>query len=287
MLSFIREKGHGEPSGQEPPRPRRVGRTPPNGAGDLKRDEVQGPCLETHEETQGQGCPQTQENALGTQQEYLTVAARDKKNVRRSTILLGGLFILGLLCLWFMIKKSSPQTATASSGKVSTEEAQIETAIAQLTGVRSEMFTRMGEIVKKFYEFSDVQQVKVDSLHAQPLQAALAGGQRSGVAGVVREDLRDEEDAVAPPRDRVGDDRLRNARRRPAADQQDGEEDGRRDERQRRARPHRRGRRYRMCAHRKIPFLCVSSASARTGRSRDSWRRSPPVSRPGPRRAGG
>jgi preprotein translocase subunit SecG len=170
MLSFIREKGHGEPSGQEPPRPRRVGRTPTNGAGDLNRNEVQGPRLETHEETQGQGCPQTQENALGTQQEYLTVAARDKKNVRRSTILLGGLFILGLLCLWFMIKKSSPQTAAASPGKVSTEEAQIETAIAQLTGVRSEMFSRMDEIVKKFYEFSDVQQVKVDELVKNPFK---------------------------------------------------------------------------------------------------------------------
>jgi preprotein translocase subunit SecG len=170
MLSFIREKGHGEPSGQEPPRPRRVGRTPTNGAGDLNRNEVQGPRLETHEETQGQGCPQTQENALGTQQEYLTVAARDKKNVRRSTILLGGLFILGLLCLWFMIKKSSPQTAAASPGKVSTEEAQIETAIAQLTGVRSEMFSRMDEIGKKFYEFSDVQQVKVDELVKNPFK---------------------------------------------------------------------------------------------------------------------
>jgi preprotein translocase subunit SecG len=170
MLSFIREKGYGEPSGQEPPRPRRVGRTPTNGAGDLNRNEVQGPRLETHEETQGQGCPQTQENALGTQQEYLTVEARDKKNVRRSTILLGGLFILGLLCLWFMIKKSSPQTATACLGQVSTEEAQIEMAIAQLIGVRSEMFNRMGEIVKKFYEFSDVQQVKVDELVKNPFK---------------------------------------------------------------------------------------------------------------------
>jgi preprotein translocase subunit SecG len=133
--------------------------------------------LKTHEETQGQGHPQTQENALGTQQEYLTVEARDKKNVRRSTILLAGLFALGLLCLWFMIKKSSPQTAAASPGKVNTEEAQIEAAIAQLTGVGSEMFDRMGEIVKKFYEFSDVQQVKVDELVKNPFKhEILLGG---------------------------------------------------------------------------------------------------------------
>jgi preprotein translocase subunit SecG len=145
MLSFIREKEYGEPSGQEP-------------------------RLETGEETQGQECPQTRENALGTQQEYLTVAARNKKNVRRSTILLVGLFILGLLCLWFMIKKSSPKTAAASPTKVGTEEVQIETAIAQLVGVRSEMFNRMDEIVKKFYEFSDVQQVKADELVKNPFR---------------------------------------------------------------------------------------------------------------------
>jgi hypothetical protein len=69
-----------------------------------------------------------------------------------------------------MIKESSPQTATACSGQVSTEDAQIEMAIAQLIGVRSEMFNRMGEIVKKFYEFSDVQQVKVDELVKNPFK---------------------------------------------------------------------------------------------------------------------
>jgi preprotein translocase subunit SecG len=170
MLSFIRENGHGEPSGQEPPRPQQVGGTPADGAGELNRNQTQEPRLETREEIQGQKDPKPQENASGTQQEYLTVTARDKKNVRRSTILLAGLFILGLLCLWFMIKKSSPQTAAASPGKVGTEEAQIEAAIAQLTGVRSEMFNRMDEIVKKFYEFSDVQQVKVDELVKNPFK---------------------------------------------------------------------------------------------------------------------
>ncbi|MDD5063468.1 MAG: hypothetical protein PHQ35_01740 [Phycisphaerae bacterium] len=132
MLSFMRENGRGEPSGQE--------------------------------------SPQADGNASGAQQEYLTVEARDKKSVRRSTILLGGLFVLGLFFLWFMIKKSSPQTAAASTGKVDTEGAQIETAIAQLTGIRSEMFNRMDEVVKKFYEFSDVQQIRVDELVKNPFK---------------------------------------------------------------------------------------------------------------------
>jgi hypothetical protein len=107
------------------------------------------------------------ETADTKEQEYLTVATQGK-DVRKSTILLGILFIIGLACLGFMIKKSSPQTASAET--VDLEEAQIEAAIARLTGVKSEMFDRMDEIVSKFYEFSDVLQVKVSELVKNPFQ---------------------------------------------------------------------------------------------------------------------
>jgi len=99
--------------------------------------------------------------------EYLTVSAQ-KKTVRKSTTLLAVLFIIGLLCLWFMIKKSTPKAASA--GSVKTEETMIETAIARLTGVKSKIFDKMDEIVKKFYEFSDVPQVKVDELSKNPFE---------------------------------------------------------------------------------------------------------------------
>ena len=102
----------------------------------------------------------TTDSVKGAQeQEYLTVAAQEGR-VRKGTILLVVLFSAGLLCLWFMIKKSTPQTASAET--VSTEESQIEMAITRLIGVRSEMFSRMDEVVKKFDEFSDVQQVNVN-----------------------------------------------------------------------------------------------------------------------------
>jgi len=110
----------------------------------------------------------TTDSAKGAQeQEYLTVAAQEGR-VRKGTILLVVLFSAGLLCLWFMIKKSAPQTASAET--VSTEESQIEMAITRLIGVRSEMFSRMDEIVKKFYEFSDVQQVNVNELAKNPFK---------------------------------------------------------------------------------------------------------------------
>ena len=140
MLSFLREQG---PEDSLVPKPRKIAGKKP---ADSTKD--------------------TQE------QEYLTVATQGKQ-VRKTTILLAVLFGIGLLSLWFMVKKSAPQTVAASVG---TEEAQIEKAITRITGVRSEMFSRMDEIAKKFYEFSDVQQVKVGELAKNPfeLEAFLA-----------------------------------------------------------------------------------------------------------------
>jgi len=102
----------------------------------------------------------------GRDEQYLTVAVHGN-SVRKTTILLAILFCLGLLCLWFMIKKSTPSAAAAV---VNAEETQLKKAITQLIGVKSEIFSRMDEIVKKFYEFSDVQQVKVNELVKNPFK---------------------------------------------------------------------------------------------------------------------
>jgi preprotein translocase subunit SecG len=110
---------------------------------------------------------QENSNVKNSEQEFFTVASHGN-TVRKSTILLAVLFIIGVICLWFMIKKSAPQTASAN--EFVPEETQIETAIARLTGIKSEMFTSMDEIVSKFYEFSDVLQVKVEELTKNPFQ---------------------------------------------------------------------------------------------------------------------
>ena len=101
------------------------------------------------------------------EQQYLTVATQGK-NVHKMTMLLAVLFGIGLLGLVFMIKKSVPGTAAASSAPA--EESQIEKAIERLTGVGSEMFSRMDQIVKKFYQFSDVRQVGVNELVKNPFE---------------------------------------------------------------------------------------------------------------------
>ena len=104
------------------------------------------------------------------EQEYLTVAAHGKRT-RKSTMLLAILFIMGLLCLGYMIKKSTPKAASAASDIA--EETQLEAAVSRLTGVKSEMFNSMDEIVRKFYEFSNVLQVKVGELAKNPFKLEL------------------------------------------------------------------------------------------------------------------
>jgi hypothetical protein len=53
-----------------------------------------------------------------------------------------------------------------------------------------------------------VQQVQLDALAPQPLQAALAGGDRPGGRRVRRQHLRDHERTIAQSGDRLADDRL-------------------------------------------------------------------------------
>lgn len=78
------------------------------------------------------------------------------------------LVAIGLVGLGYMIRKSQPQAASARTGDE--DETKIEAAIGRLTGVSSEMVSRMDEIVDKFYEFSDVFQVGVTELVKNPFQ---------------------------------------------------------------------------------------------------------------------
>lgn len=140
MLSFLRDQNGSKSPAQTPDAP--AGKVPGDGAAPAVPD-----------------------------QDYLTVAAHGKR-AHRSTALLVVLFIIGLLCLWFMIKKSAPQAASATTMDV--EETKMEAALSRLTGLKSQVFSRMDEIVKKFYEFSGVQQVQVNELAKDPFALKLS-----------------------------------------------------------------------------------------------------------------
>ena len=107
------------------------------------------------------------------QQQYLTVSTSEKK-VRRNTVVLGVLFGIGLLSLIFMIKKSTPNSAIAQA--LDSGQAQIEAAIANLSGTKAEMFSQMDEIVEKFEESLNVKQVDVEELTKNPFKYDLSAG---------------------------------------------------------------------------------------------------------------
>lgn len=104
------------------------------------------------------------EQSSPKQQDYLTVASRDSK-IKRGTIVLVILFAVGLLYVLLMIKKSSPSTAV---GQMTNEESRIESAIAQLTGLKLGIGGQIDQIVRRFNQFSDVKKLQVEQLQKNP-----------------------------------------------------------------------------------------------------------------------
>lgn len=109
----------------------------------------------------------------GGDQDFVAVSTNPGR-VRRSTTLLVILLVAGLACIWFMVKKTSPQSAGAATDA---NTADIERAIVHITGAKSEIFGKMDDLVVKFNEFSEVPQVEVNELVKNPfeLEMMLAG----------------------------------------------------------------------------------------------------------------
>jgi hypothetical protein len=121
-------------------------------------------------------------------QEYLTVAAKNKK-VYNTTHLLAVLFGAALLCLWFMIRRNSPNTAAASGpATANAQQTQTENAVVRLMGAGSVMYTRMDSIMKKFYEFSSVQQVGSNELIKNPFKQEIFIGDRGNLFAAEKSD---------------------------------------------------------------------------------------------------
>jgi hypothetical protein len=133
---------------------------------------------------QEQPGPMKWEQAPEQPQQYLTAEAQRQQQARKTTYMLAVLFAAGMLCLWLMIKKTTPQAASASqSSAISAEEAHIEKAIEELTGVSSQMFNGLEKIVEKFYQFGDVQQVQVNELVKNPFEIdSFLGNLKYGIA---------------------------------------------------------------------------------------------------------
>ncbi|MHC4741463.1 MAG: hypothetical protein ACYS8Z_06105 [Planctomycetota bacterium] len=111
-------------------------------------------------------------------QDYVEVTTNAGR-VRRSTTLLAILLVVGLGCIWYMMKSTSPQPAGAATDANTTD---IERAIVHITGAKTEMFGKMGDLVGKFNEFSDVPQVEVDELVKNPFELETVAAADAGEA---------------------------------------------------------------------------------------------------------
>jgi hypothetical protein len=134
----------------------------------LKDNENKNSQPETVQDSSGQ----VEENDQTPQEEqdYL-MPANTGKSVKRSTILLTVLIVIGAAVIWGMIKKTVPRDASAAAN---TEDLQVESAIAKLTGIRTQMYGKLDQIAEKFYQFSNVNQVSVDQLSKNPFVHANA-----------------------------------------------------------------------------------------------------------------
>lgn len=130
------------------------------------------------------------EDASEKEDGYLEPAKHDKI-VKQGTMVLVALFCVSLLGLWVMIKRTTPSSASAM---VSEDEKKIEDAIAQLTGVKSEVTVKMNQIVDKFYQFSNFEQVTVGELKKNPFRHDLFSeptgtGLQPGMENLMREEI--------------------------------------------------------------------------------------------------
>ncbi len=114
------------------------------------------------------------EEPVEKQEEYVLPDSTGK-DAKQSTILLAVLFIVGALGIWFMIKKASTGPIAASAA-VSTQEAQIDSAIAQLTGIETQIHNQVGDVVKKFYQLTNIEQVNVSDLNKNPFKHEMSIG---------------------------------------------------------------------------------------------------------------
>ncbi len=132
----------------------------------LKEGQSKIPAVEASSQENGTEAP-------SLQNDFLTVSGHTRK-LRQSTIMLMVMFAVGALGVWFMIKKTTPASAAAAAAE---DQTQLEAAIAQLSGMQTEMNTQMDSVVGRFYQFSNIGQIHVDELQKNPFKREVAAGQ--------------------------------------------------------------------------------------------------------------
>jgi hypothetical protein len=111
------------------------------------------------------------EKELNSQPEKTEVIepAVQEENVRRTTFILLAAIVAVLAAIWLIHKKAAPAQTDAA---VTDQQLAIETAIAQLTGIKTENVDQVDQLVKKFYEFADFGQVDPNQFRRNPFNSS-------------------------------------------------------------------------------------------------------------------
>ncbi|MBN1123925.1 MAG: hypothetical protein JXA82_02880 [Sedimentisphaerales bacterium] len=112
-----------------------------------------------------------QEEQISSEADYL-LPAEHGKHLRQSTMILIVLFVVGAVVVWFMIKKISPQ-ALLAAGPSKAEES-VDNYVKLVSGMEAEFTSAVDDLMGKFNQFSDVEQVGVRDLTKNPFKTDLA-----------------------------------------------------------------------------------------------------------------
>ncbi len=144
-------------------------------------------------ELNGQKSPLLQNSGDTPEQNEVIGLTVQAKNVRQTSLILAGTIVIAFAVIWFIHKKAAPAQVAAAAAD---SQMVVETAIAKLTGIKTENVGQVDQLVKKFYEFVDFEQVAAQQLRKNPfnLSQALpdAAGGSSASKGNVAGDVQNE-----------------------------------------------------------------------------------------------
>ena len=113
---------------------------------------------------------QNSQSEQGEQNEVIELAVQ-AKHVRQTTLILVGAIVIVFAAIWLIHRKATNAQLNAA---VVDPQMVVETAIAQLTGIKTENVDQVDQLVKKFYEFADFGQVGVHQLSKNPFNLSQA-----------------------------------------------------------------------------------------------------------------
>jgi len=108
--------------------------------------------------------------------------AVQEKNVRLTTFILVAAIAAVLIAIWLIHKKAAPaKTAAAITGN---QQTAVETAITQLTGIKTDDVEQVDQLVKKFYEFADFKQVDKQKFRRNPFSFSMGASDMTSLSAL-------------------------------------------------------------------------------------------------------